>query len=622
MQLLKTFLPLREREAVKDKGYGILVRPWFGLAKIGVESKENKNEKENKGKEGSSPSDAVNSTGYKQPSKKTSTQGSQPSKGQEPISGEDAITKILVDNPSISAATLLNLIKSKGFKIVSEADSSSVNTAVLRGKTKEGKKYEDCLAKVSKQKGIDNPYAVCAASLGTTKESKSSIQIRARFLESSPKNDAVGWTRIRCILIEEGMGNSRDAFYYDRTALESAVPIFEGKKIFADHPTMQEDQVRPERSVRDVLGHYENVVISESDNGQACLEADVVILPDDPYRWARGLLRHAVEYSKKYPDKDFVGLSINANGEAEPTDIDKVIESAPDGAKQKLIDARDQMGLKEVRVVSKIEDAVSCDLVTEAGAGGKVLNLIEQEKEMGKKPTKNKENEEIKKNLGKPTVEAEDEKAGGGDDDGGEDADHPDAEQDKELIKKMVAKHLGDKVTEAESSEAEGIAHNIHKEALEMGYSEEEAMKCAEAGLRAAMKMAKAHEAKQAESESEENESESESESEAHKESATVKLTARIAFLESKIKKQEAAAHLEILCKESGLPMIATKKFKDMPEVSGAKSPEELDKLMKIFKEAFGAGGSKSDSSGVYTVEKQNVGEGGKAVLSFEDCLN
>jgi hypothetical protein len=65
--------------------------------------------------------------------------------------------------------------------------------------------------------------------------------------------------RFRVALIQEGLGNLRDGFYYTKQALESAVPAFEGKKAYADHPSRSEESDRPERSVRDIVGHYENL---------------------------------------------------------------------------------------------------------------------------------------------------------------------------------------------------------------------------------------------------------------------------------------------------------------------------------------------------------------------------
>ena len=90
-------------------------------------------------------------------------------------------------------------------------------------------------------------------------------------------------------------------------------------------------------------------------------------------------MEHAVEFAKKYPDKDFVGLSINANGDAQEISIDDLINrGVPESTLAKLQKAKES-NIDTVKIVSVITDAVSCDLVTEAGAGGKVLQLLESE---------------------------------------------------------------------------------------------------------------------------------------------------------------------------------------------------------------------------------------------------
>lgn len=181
--------------------------------------------------------------------------------------------------------------------------------------------------------------------------------------------------RFRVVLIEEGMGNSNDCYYYTKDALESGVDIFTGLKIMVDHPSMTEEETRPERSTRDVIGHYENLKVEIAPDGQAQLCADINILPIPATELQRAQMVRAVENAGKFPDRDFVGLSINASGPSQETPIDDVMKMAPDGAKQKLVDAQAE-GVETVKIVSKINRAVSCDLVTEAGAGGKILNII------------------------------------------------------------------------------------------------------------------------------------------------------------------------------------------------------------------------------------------------------
>lgn len=202
---------------------------------------------------------------------------------------------------------------------------------------------------------------------------------KARMVESNAtKQDGVGPYQFQVILIEEGMGNMRDAYFYTKDALKMAVPSFDGKKCFANHPTEKEETERPERDVRDIIGHFENVRYEESkDDGRGRLMADLNILTTDYYKWARELIFESVEYSKKYPERPLIGLSINAAGEAEPTPITQVISdnSVSESIKPKLIDAQTK-GIEEVKIVTAITDAVSVDLVTEAGAGGKILSVI------------------------------------------------------------------------------------------------------------------------------------------------------------------------------------------------------------------------------------------------------
>lgn len=213
------------------------------------------------------------------------------------------------------------------------------------------------------------------ANLAKSKESKLKFHA-VKFLEAA-KAVALPNT-FRVVLLEEGLGNLNDVYYYTREALESAAPVFDGLKIFADHPSLEEEEIRPERSTRDILGHYENVSVQDGDEGRAWLCGDLSIMPSVDCEWARDLMIRAVENAKKFPDKPFIGLSINAGGEATKTPIDDVIKIAPDGAKEKLNEAKDN-GIDLVKVVNAITRGTSCDLVTEAGAGGKILNIIGDE---------------------------------------------------------------------------------------------------------------------------------------------------------------------------------------------------------------------------------------------------
>lgn len=216
---------------------------------------------------------------------------------------------------------------------------------------------------------------------------REALKFIATNIREAAGKSASAPSNFRVVLIQEGLGNFNDAFYYSRDAIESGIEIFNGLKVYADHPTSMEEEIRPERSTRDIIGHYENLSVEESDGGCAILCADLVTVPGVDIDWARALMSHAVENAEKFPDRPFVGLSINASGDSAQTDIGKVMQSAPEGAQAKLEEAQAN-GIESVKVVNKINAAKSCDLVTEAGAGGKIIKLIEGDEANGKESKK------------------------------------------------------------------------------------------------------------------------------------------------------------------------------------------------------------------------------------------
>jgi hypothetical protein len=447
---------------------------------------------------------------------------------------DEQVRQIMLDSPDMNAATLYNTMKAKGLDVVDkvEAEGGSANVAALRSKE------------------------------------SSSMNFRVKLVESAASDNGVGHTRFKTILIQEGLGNLKDGYYYTKEALASAVPIFEGKKIYADHPSAIDEQTRPERSVRDILGHFENVRLEEGSDGQSMLTADVVTLPDDPYRWARALMRHAVSYSKQYPDKDFVGLSINATGDAEPKEVSDFLKEMelPKAAIPKLQKAVEQ-GLSTVKVVSVLHDAVSVDLVTEAGAGGKILQLLEMEKKMDEKKI---EKEEVKQ----------------------ADAPHGDEAQDIELIKKMLKDYLGDE--EAESVEACEAGKQAYEAYKEMGKESEEALKCAGEAMKLAKHMAaKTKEAApKEEPKDEEKKDEEKCEADAKESSAIAQLKGENAKLKESLKKFEIATYLDKKLKESKESRQVTDAFREL--VKTAKTTGEIDKLWESFNKGLAAAGEKT----------------------------
>jgi len=297
---------------------------------------------------------------------------------------DQMLNDIVVQAPDISGAALINSMKTRGLVVskVTEAWSRAVGKIKIREK----KTPFECACdkvmgrgmKASKRREADSASSFAQVTIAAKpKESNMRIvttAIRESEREQVGTQDASGHTKFGVELLVEGLGNFGDAYYYDRTALESLIPLLTGNKIYADHPTAEEDEIRPERSTRDILGHYESLRVDGDKGEQARLCGVVDILSSET--WAIDRMNRAIENKKKFPDKDFVGLSINASGDSFELPIDDVIKAAPETARPKLIEAK-QNGIESVKAVRQFKSAASCDLVTEAGAGGNITNYIE-----------------------------------------------------------------------------------------------------------------------------------------------------------------------------------------------------------------------------------------------------
>lgn len=225
----------------------------------------------------------------------------------------------------------------------------------------------------TKQKECMDASSNVAVTRGKTKESLSIKVLFASVPKAKMMESEVGeGRRFRVVLIKEGMGNFRDSFFYTAEALEKAVGIFEGKQCYANHPSRTEEDERPERDVRDIVGHFENCTYKESAKG-CQLEADLVVMPGPDFEWVVSMLIHDLDFQKKHPDKEFVGLSINAYGQSEPMEIQEVMKKVRSPEILKKLTEAYENGINKVKMVQELTDAVSCDLVTKAGAGGKIL---------------------------------------------------------------------------------------------------------------------------------------------------------------------------------------------------------------------------------------------------------
>lgn len=145
----------------------------------------------------------------------------------------------------------------------------------------------------------------------------------------------------RARLIEADVQGSSG--YYPAEVLRRDGPFAfpAGTHVFLDHPTSGEDVERPERSVRDLAGYLvDGARFEESSDG-------------------RGLFAR-IQFIDELKDRikslaPVIGLSIRAAGE---------IEVSPDGQ----------------RVVRAISEGLSVDVVTRAGAGGRLVTMTESTK--------------------------------------------------------------------------------------------------------------------------------------------------------------------------------------------------------------------------------------------------
>lgn len=403
--------------------------------------------------------------------------------------------------------------------------------------------------------------------------------------------------KFEVVIIEEGLGNFGDAFYYSAECINSMPSIFEGKKIYANHPSAIDEQVRPERDVRDILGYFEDVK-SQTVDGKTSLVSNVLVPADQSYDWARTLMREAIDYKTKHPGQEFIGISINASGDASETPIDDVIAQAPPSAKPKLLEAKSK-GIETVRVVTVITDAVSADLVTEAGAGGKIIKLMEGDKDMSKK------------------------------EDGSKDA--KGADGDKAVIADMLKKHMGDKGGDPTEDH-----HEMYQAMSDMGHGQEESAKmaCAAMSAMAKKKEKKAKESeekdpkeaggdpttmaasKKEKKEAKEDESKKEDEGKEKKESS-VELTGRVAFLEGELNKVRVEKYVDAKLAKSGLPRATTDLIRE--SIGTVKSEKAFDHEYELFMKGFKHQKESTVSFG-FMPEKVVTSDESEA-LDFSECV-
>lgn len=146
-----------------------------------------------------------------------------------------------------------------------------------------------------------------------------------------------GGRRYRARLIEGDRWGSSG--FYPRTVIERDGPAAwpAGTAMYLDHPTVEEEANRPERSVRDIAAKVVTTPVYEGDG----LYADIEVFP------------HTAPLVEALADT--IGLSVRGEGTAV------------------LGEAAGRHGM----IIESLDRGYSVDFVTRAGAGGKLVSLIE-----------------------------------------------------------------------------------------------------------------------------------------------------------------------------------------------------------------------------------------------------
>lgn len=181
-----------------------------------------------------------------------------------------------------------------------------------------------------------------------------------RVLEAMPDGPK-GEKIFKVILISEGPGNRRNKNYYGPEAVESSVSAFEGQWCYLNHQDMAEAETLPERDVRDKAGYYKNLGVIQVKEGTACAGELHCDLSESGATLAAKVLS-ALKYKESFPDngKEYVGFSVNADGDAEPRDMTS------------------KGGGPDDNYVTAITEGDSCDLVTTPARGGRGLAVIKE----------------------------------------------------------------------------------------------------------------------------------------------------------------------------------------------------------------------------------------------------
>src|SRR5581483_6859058 len=143
-------------------------------------------------------------------------------------------------------------------------------------------------------------------------------------------------------------GLSRNAYFYSDRLLESAAPLLDGARAFADHPAPVD---RAERSIRDIVGYYHSPRF-EPASGQSPARIKATLRLVESAGWLWSMIEQAID--DKQP---FIGLSVDFVGSVKPA-------------------TRDGVAVKEIQAIRQL---LSVDVVTRPSAGGRFERILNSE---------------------------------------------------------------------------------------------------------------------------------------------------------------------------------------------------------------------------------------------------
>jgi hypothetical protein len=189
---------------------------------------------------------------------------------------------------------------------------------------------------------IADPPGPCAQGPDPTTDQAvvSEIELREALVISPERRE------VEVTVLQSGL--SRNGWFYRPELLEASLPLFDGARAFADHPSPVD---RAERSIRDVVGYYHSPRFEPASGEEpARIKATLKILESADWLWS--MIAEAIA-----DQRPFIGLSVDFIGSVKPA-------------------SRNGAAVKEVQAMRQL---LSVDVVTRPSAGGRFERILNAE---------------------------------------------------------------------------------------------------------------------------------------------------------------------------------------------------------------------------------------------------